>query len=1650
MAQWNKLGDPENESELVAIRYLSGHLPDNYTLYTNLEIPYNAKHYEIDIILVAPHGIYVIDVKGISGRLEVDANHWHPENSQSYRSPLKKYRQHARILKGMIKDSDRFQKDDLNKIWVQAAVLLTTDIIVDDVSHEGTEAKDIVILGKPCLKYFQDWQKIGNYFHTNIKPYFSIIDRAIRGRSKARKGPLRFEEWEVLEKLGEKENRYIEYLAKEITIGLSNRTARLRVYYVDPLLDASERQEAHRLIYTAFQAVDDLPPHDNILAVRRIFESDDADSLVLVTADPSGKSLRQHIKKQDLNLEQKLNVFAEVLRALDHAHKHGVIHRNITPENIFVTIEKQVKLTNFDYARIEKRDGTIANFIAEDLDEYSIYQDFDCQKDPTQACQQSDLYSAGQVFYELIMGKTAFEDINQLYEASGIFPLKPSTINPDLPQGFDKWLQKLCAFDRSDRFKNAREALDNLLPLSKVSLDLANLPQGTQLNDQFRIIERLGQPGSFAVAYKVFEIFSKSFQVLKIVIRDDQSLFERVQQEFYILYNMLNYPHPHIVTVRWPGQLREHNNTPFIVFEYLEGKDIEQLLGTFSLEEAVQAVQQTADGLRYLHKKGIYHQDIKPSNLILTEQGIKIIDFNVSVSAADDSPITAGTRRYLPPGFKASIEPTEADRIDRDLYALGITAYQCITGCYPFEEAQPPIGQPCKDPRNGEGFEDLSDELVAFLQRAIAPNRSDRFQSAEDFLNALNSIFTLRKVPAPEPSLEEQVVTEVAHSISQNIAEETTAITDNSLGEEQALDEKEPTLARDIAPLELSVTDTHSITSTEETPIDSPELAEQSVTQASPMSPTESRPEEAEHGESREENLVEPPDPKPSAAPEANSKKTPVKKYKTATSIPLQPAVPSVQQSASVPRFRLFEMRSRKHQLPPNPSKPIVLDPSKAYPVPEGYISINSEVDWMRHFGNGDSPYWVKGQNLCALTEEWLRCWNRSHLIADIKQPPREELAEVLEPISIPDHWTEAQCLTVIMHLESYENKPVARLLADLTGSDPDIWLEAPSVKNLAKWLPLAVPEEAKILEQAWQTQRHDHELSRYYLAQDKQQLLRRWLGLAEPAFHDLGVYPLDIPKSLEEEFDGFWEREFYRTEGKILAVLSLINQPGQKRIAQVAYEVLHKRPAYLVKDWEPKLRPYLSHQKYETLKQRHRPSEPKLLSLEASPQKALRWATESYLPLRRWETVIDQTPQEKRVSDRLASSFEDWMLNHYPSLKVDAVASSWLNFNVSHQVQELCNEAPVLWVVIDGLGWLDHQTLLNYLTERNRLQIERGLQPKFSILPTKTEYAKWSLYSQLLPGHESWEPDAGKGFTMANGKRYTDNDVTKSRLQNDLKQQKYILYCWDSDRFDALHHKEVDWIELYTVKRLRELRDLADDILRFIDMHPRKDEMRVAIASDHGQLMGTSSKLAYVPDGLIPKGRMAIGRADDPSFAVLDKARFDLQHDISVIRGSSSFSSFTYADDKSIIGCHGGLYPEEIVIGFSVLKRSVKRAPIIVTCSGGGKTYESGILTVTIHNPNALSLQELQLTVQEIDLLENGYRLPGFIEANACQIIEINIPHWPELPPSLSGSNLFLTGQLEFIFQNAEAGLAQLDKQSAIQINQIFSSGIEGLDDFF
>lgn len=762
MAKVIPIGQPANESERRAIGFLRDHLPEGWLIFHNFDMRQGEEVFEIDIAILAPHAVYLVDVKGTRGNIDVYGSKWYPEGRQPFFSPLAKLRSHAKTMAAIIRESNT-GLIELRKAHVHATVLLTADdaAIFDQAGIDSPDVTDF----KHCLKYFRDQGRIPDNRLDNITRFHSQIAKTITGNARPKSAALVFRDWQVEEKLGGT-GHYAEYRAKHNLLGKSGGMVRLRVYQADPYQDKAARKEEFKKISNAYRAVAHMPTHANVLAVKDLFVTDDEDKVVLVTEDLPGQPLRLHINKASLALtfDRKLQVMRDVLSALDHAHRHEVIHRNLTPDAILVTKGGQARVTGFDFARVGKnRTSTIADQIIDDLE--AAYQAPECFKDPTQAGIASDLYASGLIFYELLTGELPFENVDQMMEVDGKFPMKPSEHKPNLPKGIDEWLQKFCEFDPEERHASAaiaRKALDDLIlpeakhdPAPDVSSpavarpqlpdDLTNLPQDFILADRFRIQKKLGS-GGFSVAYKVFDSLGDVVRVIKLVIKDRRSVYERLRREYKALTNLPD--HPHVVKVVWADRMADARQTPYIVFEYVEGLDVSDLIEAeaLSLEDSVRIVREAAEGLGHLHRHGVYHQDVKPSNLLWTDKGVRIIDFNVAVTENDEVQGGGGTRRYLPPDYDYSTEPDPADRMDRDLYALGISFYECLTGKYPFDEPTPPIKTQPKDPKQFKGCADLSTSLVHVLVKMIAPERKDRFASAEEFLTALAEVKRYRSV----------------------------------------------------------------------------------------------------------------------------------------------------------------------------------------------------------------------------------------------------------------------------------------------------------------------------------------------------------------------------------------------------------------------------------------------------------------------------------------------------------------------------------------------------------------------------------------------------------------------------------------------------------------------------------------------------------------------------------------------------------------------------------------------------------------------------------------------------------------------------------------------------------------------------------------
>jgi len=505
--------------------------------------------------------------------------------------------------------------------------------------------------------------------------------------------------------------------------------------------------------------------------------------------DVPGQALRLHLEKPDLalTLDQKRRVARDLLTALDYAHQCGVIHRNLNPDCILIGTDGAARLTGFDFARVgENRSHTIAHEIIDELD--SAYMAPELHGEPQVAKPGSDVFSAGLILYELFTGERPFKNPTEVFDQGAVFPQKPSALRGELTAEYDAWLQRLCTFAPDDR-PTARWAMERLeslstpapvpLPASPLppepepavpTLDYAKLEPGTQLTNKYVIERRLGQAGAFGVVYKAVDTLGDVPRAIKLILRDRHSTLERLKKEYRTLLRTPE--HPNVVKVYDADMLP--SGPPFIVFEYVDGLDVGEMIenGLFSPEDAVVLATQVAAGLAHLHRHEVYHCDIKPRNLVWTGNGAKIIDFNVAVQAASEDGHGGGSRRYLPPDLDLSVEPTPAERADRDCYALGLTLYEAITGRYPWETSTPPVGRPAPDPRELTGLTDLTPELVATVLKAIAPKRADRFASAAEFHTALTGLAQIRR-PILVPQDTSTSVTESGFDVNGEAKENT-------------------------------------------------------------------------------------------------------------------------------------------------------------------------------------------------------------------------------------------------------------------------------------------------------------------------------------------------------------------------------------------------------------------------------------------------------------------------------------------------------------------------------------------------------------------------------------------------------------------------------------------------------------------------------------------------------------------------------------------------------------------------------------------------------------------------------------------------------------------------------------------------------------
>jgi serine/threonine-protein kinase len=325
----------------------------------------------------------------------------------------------------------------------------------------------------------------------------------------------------------------------------------------------------------------------------------------------------------------------------------------------------------------------------------------------------------------------------------------------------------------------------------------------TLFDGRYRIQRKLGAGGMADVYLAEDQELGRrvAIKILNSRHGNDDQFIERFRRE---AKNAAALNHPNIVSIYDRG---EAEDTYYIAMEFLDGRTLKELIvsrGAAPINVAIEYARQILSALRFAHRHGIVHRDIKPHNVLVDGEGrVKVTDFGIAragTSQMTETGSIVGTAQYLSP---EQARGTEVDPRS-DLYSLGVVLYELLTGKTPFDGETPVeiamkhLSNTPKPPSKLRG--DIPPELDMVVLRALAKNPDDRYQSADEMEADLDRVArganvaaatvdtatqVLRRAPAPAPVESATAATMIAPPPSTR-----TRVAPAAVVEEEEIDER--------------------------------------------------------------------------------------------------------------------------------------------------------------------------------------------------------------------------------------------------------------------------------------------------------------------------------------------------------------------------------------------------------------------------------------------------------------------------------------------------------------------------------------------------------------------------------------------------------------------------------------------------------------------------------------------------------------------------------------------------------------------------------------------------------------------------------------------------------------------------------------------
>ncbi|MBU5482731.1 Stk1 family PASTA domain-containing Ser/Thr kinase [Clostridium sp. MSJ-11] len=266
----------------------------------------------------------------------------------------------------------------------------------------------------------------------------------------------------------------------------------------------------------------------------------------------------------------------------------------------------------------------------------------------------------------------------------------------------------------------------------------------TLLGNRYKLLEKIGEGGMAEVYKAQCQLLNRyvAVKILKDEFSRDSQFVEKFKREATAAASL---SHNNIVNIYDVGS---QDGVNYIVMEYVKGKTLKEVIlerGILNNEDAVDIAIQIGKALECAHRNNIIHRDIKPHNILVTEEGlVKVADFGIA--KATNSATITNTSKVIGSAHYFSPEQAKGSFVDfrTDIYSLGIVMYEMVTGKVPYDAESPvsvalkhiqeEVVPPCKiNPSLSEGFNSV-------ILKSIEKEAIKRYQNIGDLLVDLNKV----------------------------------------------------------------------------------------------------------------------------------------------------------------------------------------------------------------------------------------------------------------------------------------------------------------------------------------------------------------------------------------------------------------------------------------------------------------------------------------------------------------------------------------------------------------------------------------------------------------------------------------------------------------------------------------------------------------------------------------------------------------------------------------------------------------------------------------------------------------------------------------------------------------------------------------------